>query len=331
MGRTGWALTRLGLCVGLLVGCSHSTLGTWQGPSTSAQVTTETWTFGEKQYKVLNTQHYRIYTTITDDEVLDMIVETMEGANSIYQQLAPGVTISTRRMDCYIFRWRSEYDAYTAVHGGADAGVYLQIRSGGYTIRDQYVAHYTNRTGMVSVAAHEGWHQWAGRHFRGRLPPFFEEGLSCMFETVSFRNNLPQWNLSLNGPRAESLKKAIDTKSLLPLEALCSMHAGDIVGEKNEKIDAFYAQCWAFARFLWEGENGKYRPLMQKWISETADGTVKDPTRTHARAIMPWRREAVRPMIEHYLGADIATVDKAYQAYIRTIAREELAIHRRGS
>jgi hypothetical protein len=32
-------------------------------------------------------------------------------------------------------------------------------------------------------------------------------------------------------------------------------------------------------------------------------------------------------MIEHYLGADIDTLDKAYQAYIRKIAYEELPAH----
>ena len=35
--------------------------------------------------------------------------------------------------------------------------------------------------------------------------------------------------------------------------------------------------------------------------------------------------------VEQLNGADIATVDQAYQAYIRTITREELAIQRRGS
>ena len=50
-------------------------------------------------------------------------------------------------MDCYIFRWRSEYDIYTAKHGGIDANVHPRIRSGGYTLRDRYVAYYIGAAG----------------------------------------------------------------------------------------------------------------------------------------------------------------------------------------
>ena len=79
-------------------------------------------------------------------------------------------------------------------------------------------------------------------------------------------------------------------------------------------------------------ENGKYRPAMQKWLTETAAGTVKDPTGTPPEgARAPWSLWAVKPMIEHYVGMEMPDVDTAYQAYVRLIASEELAAHWRGS
>ena len=243
----------------------------------------------------------------------------------MYQEIAPGVQLSDRHLDCFIFRWRSEWDEYTQKYAGNDAKVYLQIRSGGYTIYDRYVAYYIGREGTFAVAAHEGWHQFAGRHFKGRMPPFLEEGLACMFETISWKDRLPRWNLSVNTQRAQTLRKAMDAKDLWPLEKLISMHAGDIVGESNDRIDAFYAQCWAFAKFLYEGENGKYRPALQKWLAETANGTVYDPTKSHARAIAPWNRKAVRPMLEHYLGMELPEIDKAFNVYMKKVAYEELS------
>src|SRR5204863_460409 len=161
--------SRLGLCGGLLAfGCSSPSLGKWDGPAEAAPTKIEQWSFGEEKAKLLESKHYHVYTTIKEDEVLDLLPQVMEGALSMYRQIAR-----------------------------------------------------------------------------------------------------------------------------------------DIVGESNDRIDAFYAQCWAFAKFLYEGENGKYRPMLQKWLNETAAGTVFDPTKSHARAIAPWNRKAVKPMLEHYLGMDL--------------------------
>jgi hypothetical protein len=318
--------SRLGFCAGLLIiGCSQPTLGKWEGPADAAPTKVQQWAFGEEKAKLLESKHYHVYTTIKEDEVLDLLPQVMEGALSMYQQIAPGVPLGDRPMDCFIFRWRSEWDEYTQKYAGNDAKVYLQIRSGGYTIYDRYVAYYIGREGTFAVAAHEGWHQFAGRYFKGRMPPFLEEGLACMFETISWKDRLPRWNLSVNTQRAQTLRKAMDAKDTWPLEKLISMHAGDIVGESNDRIDAFYAQCWTFARFLYEGENGKYRPALQKWLEETAAGTVYDPTKSHARAIAPWNRRAVKPMLEHYLGMELPEIDKAFQAYMKKVAYDELS------
>lgn len=324
--QIGRLLVRLGLCVGLLVaGCSSvPSLGHWEGPAAPVGATAQSWNFGDEKGTVLESQNYRVYTTIQDEEVRDLLPQVMEGAMAMYRRVAPETPTSQRPLECYMFRWRSEWDAYTQRYAGNDAKIYLQIRSGGYTVQDRYVAYYIGKQGTISVAAHEGWHQFAGRFFKGRLPPFLEEGLACMFETISWQDRLPRWNLSVNAPRAQTLRKAIEAKQLWPLEQICAMHAGDIVGDTGDRIDAFYAQAWAFARFLWEAEDGKYRPALQKWLAETAAGTVYDPTRSHTRASAPWNRQAVKPIIEHYLGMDLKEVDQAYQAFLKKIAYEEL-------
>lgn len=325
MVKLGRILSGLGLYIGLLAaGCaSRSEVGSWQGPQKLSAANVAEWTFGEEKARVLQSEHYHIYTTIQDQEVLDLLPQVMEGALSMYHQVA-NVSLSDKPLDCYLFRWRSEWDRFTQRNTGNDAKIYLQIRSGGYTLHDRYVAYYIGRLGTFSVAAHEGWHQFLGRNFKGRLPPFVEEGFACMFETISWQKKLPRWNLSINAPRAQALRKAIEANAILPLEKICAMHAGDIVGESNLRVDGFYAQAWAFARFLYEANNGKYRPALQKWLAETADGMVYDPTHTHNRANSPWNRSGVRPMIEHYLGCDIATLDVAYRGYMKKVAYEEL-------
>ena len=148
-----------------------------------------------------------------------MLATVMEGALAQYQRFTPGVRLSTRPMECYVFAQRGEWAKFTKDRTGADAAVYLQINRGGYTVRDWYVAYFIGDMGTYSVAAHEGWHQFIARHFKSRPPPFLEEGLACMFEEVRWDHQqgvgrLPRWDLVNNASRRVALKVPLAT---LPL------------------------------------------------------------------------------------------------------------------
>jgi hypothetical protein len=317
----------VGLLLLLLTGCEgtrRGQLGHWEGPQLLSTSSVEAWNYAGEAAQRVKTPHYLIYTTLRDSEMTALLPQVMEGALAQYLKVAPGTGDSDSPMECYVFETRGEWEAFTRAHTGADAVVYLQIRRGGYAIRDRFVAYNIGRYATASVAAHEGWHQYVARHFIGRLPPFLEEGLACMFEGIGWKDeNLPRWNLSINQVRGQALRRAIEKDKLWPLERLVSMHAGEVVEQSGERVDAFYAQAWTFARFLYESENGRFRPSLQKWLAETANGTVFDPTHTHNRAGGPWNRTAVKPMIEHYLNLDFATIDKLYQAYLRKVAYDE--------
>jgi hypothetical protein len=311
----------------LLGGCetrSASPLGKWDGPKLLSSSSVEAWSFRGEPAVRIKSPNYVIYTTINEPEITTLLPQVMEGALEQYRKVAPGTTRSDAPMECYIFERRVEWEAFTRAYTGSDANIYLQIRRGGYAIKDKYVAYYIGRYATASVAAHEGWHQYVARHFIGRLPPFVEEGLACMFEGIGWHDqNLPRWNLSINQVRVQALRKAAETNKLWPLEKIIAMHAGEVVEENGEKVDAFYAQAWCFAKFLYESEGGRFRPNLQRWLAETANGTVYDPTHTHARAGGPWNRTAVKPMLEHYLNLNFETIDRLYQAYVRKVAFEE--------
>ena len=313
----------------LLTGCASGTrpkLGQWEGPRLLSTSSVEAWSFRGEPARRVKSPHYVIYTTLDDAEITALLPQVMEGALAQYKKVAPGTSNSNEPMECFVFERRPEWEAFTRANTGNDASIYLQIRRGGYAIRDRYVAYYIGRYATASVAAHEGWHQYVARHFIGRLPPFVEEGLACMFEGIGWKDeNLPRWNLSINQVRVQALRRAVEQNHLWPLERVIAMHAGEVVEEKGEKVDAFYAQAWCFAKFLYESENGRFRPYLQKWLTETANGTVFDPTRTHVRTGGPWNRTGVKPMLEHYLNLDFATIDKLYQVYLRKVAFEEYA------
>jgi hypothetical protein len=97
------------------------------------------------------------------------------------------------------------------------------------------------------------------------------------------------------------------------------MDAGDVVDAPREKIDAFYSQSWAFARFLREAENGRYRPMFEALLGDTAAGRVRDPTGTLKVATRSWAPAAARPILEHYLQQDLAAIESAYLTFVKTI------------
>jgi hypothetical protein len=320
---------RLGLAAGIVLGllsfagCGGQQPGRWDGPQALSTSSIDSWQYkGENGWKI-GTPHYTIFTTIAKEEVRAMLPQVMEGAYAQYRQLVPGVPLSDRPMDCYIFYERMEWNDFTKSTTGRDAAVYLQIRRGGYALQDRYVAYYIGVNGTASVAAHEGWHQFVSRNFKGRLPPFLEEGLATTFEGVEFKDNLPRWNTAVNPLRAQALRRTMDEKHLWPTEQLIRMHAGEVVNQTGEKIEAFYAQCWAFAKFLREADGGRYTPALRRWLAETADGTVFDPSHSHNRAGMPWNPGAVKPMLEHYLGMPLPEIDRAFQAYMKKVAYDD--------
>ncbi len=306
-------------------GCSNldGTAARWTGPTAAAPVATETWSYNQRDGTILKTPHYQVHTTITDPEVIKRLPQVLEGAYAQYQSFAAAAPPNAKPMKCYVFSRRSEWADFTSRHTGADAAVYLQITRGGYTIGDWFVSYYVGENATYSVAAHEGWHQYVARHFKGRLPPFLEEGTACMFENVRFPSELPRWDLSLNPNRALGLRNAIENKKLWPLDKLVTMHAGDVVQLPGDKIEAFYAQDWAFARFLWEYNNGQYRPAFKKMLGEIAAGTVYDPTGSMRRAVAAWSPAGVQPMLEHYLGKPLKDVETEYQQFIRNVAYEQ--------
>jgi hypothetical protein len=315
----------------ILAACSSQTNSTtssqWSGPTVLASVTVQDASATDESVKVVRSEHYEIYSTIQDrPEMLSKLAQLMEGAFVEYRTLAPMVTPTDHRMRCYMFGTRNQWMDFTRQHTGLDSNIYLQISRGGYTIHDWYVAYFIGDVATYSVAAHEGWHQFVARHFKARLPPFLEEGLACMFEGVEWSEDgsLPRFNLSLNPDRALSLRRVVDAGELFPLSKLITLHAGNIVGLPGIRIEAFYSQNWAFARYLWDGDNGKNRPALEQLLADTAAGTIYDPTGSLRLPYLGWNPTGVRPLIEHYLNADLPTIEADYLQFVHKVAYDEM-------
>jgi hypothetical protein len=306
-------------CV-LLTGCANSTqTPIYTGPIAGTSMQEEAWVFrGSDAARKLLTPHYALYTTIENDEIVQKLGQLMEGAYERYQQMVPGLTLSDRPLECYVFENRGHWARFTESRAGDDAKIYLQINRGGYTSGDTYVAYFIGDLGTYSVAAHEGFHQFLGRHFRTRPPPFLEEGLACMFEDVKWERDLPRWDLSSNPARLASLRRSAASAALMPLGDLVGMHAGQVVDKSARHIEAFYAQSWAFARFCREARGGKYRPSLEKLLYDCAEGKAYSTSGPIDR-VWHWDRSSAKPLLERYLGEDFDAIDREYQTFVAAL------------
>jgi hypothetical protein len=264
--------------------------------------------------------HYVINSTLSDPQLLHRLAEELEGALAEYQSLAPGVPLTDHPMECYVFETRAEWAAFTKTHTGQDSAIYLRVNRGGYTVGDWFVAYWIGDTATFSVTAHEGWHQYVARHLKGRMPPFLEEGLACLFEQVQWEGDLPRWDLSANESRLLSLRSAVAGANLYPLAQLVRMHAGQVVGKPGPKIEAFYAESWAFARFLCDGDNGRNRQALQRMLSDAAHGRLFSDNSQSLTDGPLWDPSTAKPMLEHYLGWTLPEIERAFGSYVNHLA-----------
>jgi hypothetical protein len=289
-----------------------------EGPAARAAVAVAPATFGGAAGRRVTTAHYLIETTLDDADLVDRVAQVMEGALGQYRKLAPDVPPTDRPLECFVFANRNQWAQFTESQTGQDAKVYLRINRGGYAVRDWYVAYFIGERETLSVAAHEGFHQYVGRHFKRRPPPFLEEGLASLFEAVEWERDLPRWRWSSNPTRANGLTRAVRDKATLSLDELCTMHAGQIVSKQARRVEAFYAQAWGFARFLMDGQNGKYRDGLARMLADlAADRGAAVNAGPGPQGL--WNPRTARPLLEHYLGGDLDQIDGEYQAYLRLL------------
>jgi len=292
-----------------------------EGPAGPSQVRITPDTFGGVASRSVVTPSYLIKTTIEDPAMVANLAQVMEGALSQYRKLAPGVPLSDKPMQCFVFANRNQWAQFTESQTGDDAKVYLRINRGGYAVGDWFVSYYIGERETYSVAAHEGFHQYIGRHFKRRPPPFLEEGLSTLFEYIDWDDGLPRWRWEVNPNRFNGLERSVEQNLTMPLTELCSMHAGQVVSKQLWKVETFYAQAWAFARFLAEGQNGKYRPALEAMLADLAANRVPIAGFNQLDPPGLWNPRSARPLLEHYLGKPLEAVDKEYQAYMRYLVK----------
>ncbi len=277
---------------------------------------------------VIQTHHYRIYTTLTDPLMLRQVPGFVESAYQAYCSQLPDAVDDSIVCDTYLFADRQQWEQFTRDFTGADAEVYLQIKEGAYALRGVCVAYNIGRKQTFSVLGHEGWHQFTERHFRYRLPSWLDEGVATLFETCRYENGRFVFEPKNNLMRLASLKEARQAGRVLRLGELIQINPGQTLDGHGSESSAltFYAQAHALVRFLREEDYGKHLANYQKMLLGGMRGTwpiAPELTSFAADRSRPltvgWNAVTSPILFRMYIGKDLQTIEKEYNGFCSEI------------
>jgi len=271
------------------------------------------------------TNHYKIHTTLMEPLMLRQLPGFIEAAHSSYQRQLPNPIRTRTILTVYLFATRSQWEQFTNEFAAPHGAAYLRIKRGAYFLNGSCVAYFIGRDASFSVIAHEGWHQFASRHFTYRLPSWLDEGIATQFETSKYDSGKFNFYPDRNGGRLGSLRKTLIERNMIPLEKLITLNPGQVVSDTNAII-AFYGQSYALVRFLREDGYGKRLKRFHGMLAGALRGTW--PLPEHLQKIASdrnipmtnrWNKFISPKLFEMYLEQTPEELEAEYTAFCKKI------------
>jgi len=242
------------------------------------------WSFDGGQGSNLRTAYFSIYTTETDPVMVERLPRFLEAALDRYSTAAGMMKLPMPRqkMETFVMANRPQWQALTVRILGSSARPLTYIERGGFTTGGRSFLYNIGQSDTFAIASHEGWHQFTQITFAEQMPIWLEEGMATLMEGHRWSGQgvlfLP-WG---NPERYNGLCAAASKRTLLSLEDILTQSPQSLMnrpGNSNEPAVAYYAQVWSLVHFLREGEGGRYRPGLEKLLSDAASGVLSGAVR----------------------------------------------------
>ena len=290
---------------------------------------------------IIQTDHYKIHTTLYDPLMLRQVPSFMESAYDAYNSQLPYAIKTYTPFTIYLFADRAQWESFTRSFTGAAAPQYLAIKEGAYFLNGACVVYNIGRKQTFSVLGHEGWHQFNNKHFQYRLPSWLDEGIATLFEVSEPVNGKFVFNPAANFERLASLKYTVMSYNMIPMDELICLNPGQIISLHNarrndargisedditKKTIAYYAQCYALARFLREDGYGKRISKFHGMLLGGLNGTWplnEQQSRIASDRNIPltvqWNSFISPRLFDLYVQEDRKQLQKEYEAFCKKI------------
>jgi hypothetical protein len=286
------------------------------------QLTKTDWTYQNVPGQQLTTDHFEIYTTLTDTDLRDALPLFLESAYQVYTGLLPPVKADNPPMQTYVFDTRGQWDLFVRQTFPKRYSTYARIQNGGFAEGRLCVVYYLQRAYTLSIVAHEGLHQYFGSHFDIQIPPWLNEGLATYCEGFDFRNGAPVFLPQQNTFRLNPLRQTLTTNAIMPLRQLLSTNAGEVISEGLSGLTtAYYAQAWALIVFLRHGQHGKYAGGFAQMLEDVRNGSLHTKARAARLASGdPSKVSMGEAVFRAYITHDLDTFENEYHKYMVELA-----------
>jgi len=321
-----FALVTLG--VFLLLGGCDGVSNRLAFRSLNATVQRENWNGRYSNGVLLSSEHYRIFTTCTDEGVMAFLPGFMEAAHAYYHDLTGLKETDHEQVGkVYLLASRDQWADVTKRLVGNQSPQYLAIQAGGYCYKGTCVFWDLGYKQTVPVAAHEGLHQFLVSHLRDQLPMWLEEGLCVSVEgyKVDDKNNVT-FDPDSADMQIGDLRNAVGRNLWIPLPKLLSMDAGQAIDGSNAQAVAYYAELWALVKFI--RSNDTYRQGMQQMLADARDGAIRQHLGVGFLEFQGLRSDGRKynsqlsePMFRKYISKDVEQFDKAFTAYAQALVK----------
>jgi len=147
-----------------------------------------------------------------------------------------------------------------------------------------------------STIFHEYVHYLVNNNLgRGKVPPWFNEGIAEFYEQFSIENDQKVTLGGLNERHLYSLQQS----QIIPFDTYFNIDYRSLHQQGNHGANIFYAQSWALMHYLMLGNERKRQPQMTKFLGLVMDG--KQP----------------RDAFQEAFQTDYATMEKELKNYVK--------------
>lgn len=282
----------------------------------------EPWSFAGATGVVLRTEHYRLFTTVDDPVLRERVPRFVEDALTHYRTALGPLPAPTIRLDAYLMANRTQWAAVAKRLMGDQAEQVLRIPRGGFAARGVGVYFDIGLYDTLSVAAHEGWHQYTQRSFREPLPVWLEEGIATYMEGHRWADGVARFSPWSNVQRYDQLRKAASLGKLVRLGDLLESTPQSTLSAADDAALTYYAQLWALIHFLQDGDAGRYRSSLSSAVRAASNGTLLSTlqARLGERAASGAMARRNGPAVAlAYFSEDLRVLESDYAAFVESL------------
>jgi hypothetical protein len=310
----------------LSAGCNGKPTPPEASYSLRTPVKRDVWQLANGSGAVLQTRRYHIFTTVRRDRLLEKVPGFMEASYANYLRLTGLEERPVHEpMTVYLMATRSQWANLTE----HVIGRRIPLEAGGYCYEKTCFFWDIGVRGTLSVAAHEGLHQFFRHQLTDQLPLWLEEGLCTTAEGFEIHAGRVVFTQDRNVERFNAARQAMTRKYWLDLPVLLRRHSQEAVSTHHTaKAVGYYGQLWALVQYI--RSIPRYRQGMQQLVRDARAGVLHTKLGMTRRGLRQLRRNALVynrtvavPLFRAYVEEDLDAFEEGYRAYTRELTMIE--------